>query len=365
MMKKNKVNPERIIKAVEKIFNRVLSQHRLKTLGLVSIAIAKARRMSINEIAREMPTAVKRQKSKQTRLLRFLDKDFDMLSMTFVWTEFVLKEVYGKVCRPIMILIDKTKLIHGYESYVAGIPYRKRAIPIAFKVYSNQQIEDMQYLSENYIVWNFIDVLLDYIDKIFPGREVILIFDRGFSDEKLMRYIENFGGKYVIRVRKNVGIAVSDYIGKLSDFGNCGYFREVYYHFKEQIKVNLFISDTGEEPFYVVSNMDDCLNLLYRYRVQIEEGFRDMKSLFGFKDIVLKKSSQSRVEILLFLVMVTMGLLMLLYEKSGYRWLKYYNHGREKVYSIIRAIKEKIRDSWSNLRIEPNFTLNDLCFYDV
>lgn len=364
-MKKNKVSPERIIKTTEKIFNRVLSKPQLKNLGLVSIAIAKAKRLSINGISREIPTDVNRQKSKQTRLLRFLNRPIEMLNMMFVWTIFVLEEIYGKNDNPIIILIDGTKLNYGYKSFVAAIPFRKRAIPIAFSVYTDQQIRDMQYLSENYVIWNFIDILFDYINRIMPNRKIIMVFDRGFADEKLMRYIEEFGGNYVMRVQKNVGIITPDYEGKLSEFEGEGYFKEVYYNFRERIEVNLYCSRSSKEPFFIVSNIDDCLETIYRVRMQIEELFRDIKSLFGFKDIVLKDCNQSRYELLLFLVIVSMGLLLLLYEKSGYRWLKYYNTSKWKIYSLIRTIKEKIMNSWANIMIDPLFTLNNLCFYDV
>ena len=49
-MKKNKVNPDRIIQTTEKNFKDVLSKPDLKNLGLTNIAIAE--KITINEIAR-------------------------------------------------------------------------------------------------------------------------------------------------------------------------------------------------------------------------------------------------------------------------------------------------------------------------
>ena len=67
-----KVSPDRIINAIRENFKNVLSKPRLKTLALIAIAISLAKKMKINEIAneiaREIPTDVKHQKSKQTRL---------------------------------------------------------------------------------------------------------------------------------------------------------------------------------------------------------------------------------------------------------------------------------------------------------
>jgi len=232
-----KVSPNRIINAVDENFKDVLGKPRLKTLALVAIAISLAKKLKINEIARHMPTDVKHQKSKQTRLLRFLKKSLPLLDMMFSWTRFVLQKVYGKTNDAIMVLIDGTDLIHGYKSFVAAIPYMKRAIPLMFKAYTNQQIRDMVYLSENWIVWNFMDQVYESIQKVFPGRQVIFVFDRGFADEKLIRYLKHMGAHHVMRVPKNCGIQAFEYRGKLSSFGQWGYFRNVSYHLGKPIKM--------------------------------------------------------------------------------------------------------------------------------
>ena len=119
------------------------------------------------------------------------------------------------------------------------------------------------------------------------------------------------------------------------------------------------------DQYFVVSNVDDSLVLLYSKRMQIEECFRDLKSLFGFMQLVLKDTEQDRFEIIFLLVIISMGMIFILYEKSGYRWSKYYNTSSRKEYSLIRVIKEKLRDSWVNLRLDPLFTLDNVCFYEV
>ena len=135
-----RISPNRIIDAVDENFKGVLSKPRLKTLALIAIAISLAEKLKINEIARKMPTDVNHQKPKQTRLLRFLKKPLPLLDMMFSWSRFVLQKVYGMNDDAIIVLIDGTDLLHGYKSFVAAIPYRKRGIPLMFKAYTNQQI---------------------------------------------------------------------------------------------------------------------------------------------------------------------------------------------------------------------------------
>jgi hypothetical protein len=50
-------------------------------------------------------------------------------------------------------------------------------------------------------------------------------------------------------------------------------------------------------------------------------------------------------------------------KKSGYRCSSYYNTSKE--FSLIRVIKEKLRDSWIHSSLEPFWTLDNACFYEV
>ena len=143
--------------------------------------------------------------------------------------------------------------------YKACSNFRKRAI--AFRVYTNQH---NMGLSENHIVWNFMDMVIYAMKLIMP--KVIFVFDRCFADEKLMKYMNHFDSDYIIRVPKNCGIVGLEYKGKLSLFDHLGYFKDVCYHIREQIKVNLLSAKNpsdGYDPFFAVSNVDDSLGLLY------------------------------------------------------------------------------------------------------
>lgn len=365
---KKKVNPDKMIQTITEYFKDSLSKPNLKNLSLTTIAMAKSNRLKINEIARNLPVDVRNQKAKQTSLLRFLNNDFPLNEMMLSWSNLVFQRIYGNCKGNIIILVDGVNLMYGYKAFVAAIPFRKRAIPIAFKIYTNQQIKDMTYQSENTIIWNFLDTVIDCVKRIIPNRKVIFVFDRGFADEKLMNYMNHFESDYIIRVPKSCGIVGMGYKGKLGTFCHWGYFKGMYYHIKKQIKVNLYSAKNPsdeEDPYFVVSNIDDALSLLYKKRMQIEEAFRDLKSLFGFKKLVLKDTEQSRFELIFLLVIISMGMILMLYEKSGYRWSKYYNTSSRKEFSLIRVIKEKLRDSWINLRLDPFWTLDNAYFYDV
>ena len=62
------------------------------------------------------------------------------------------------------------------------------------------------------------DRIAEAVSENFKGK-VIFAFDRGFADEKLIRYFEFMGANHVMRVPRNVGIEAFEYRGKLSSFG--------------------------------------------------------------------------------------------------------------------------------------------------
>ena len=79
--------------------------------------------------------------------------------------------------------------------------------------------------------------------------------------------------------------------------------------------------------------------------MQIEHGFRGIKSRFGFGSLVLKKPTQSRINPLWLLAVLTYGLLFITYEKSSSRWAKAFN-SKIKTYSLITVIKRVVSEAW-------------------
>jgi len=64
--------------------------------------------------------------------------------------------------------------------------------------------------------------------------------------------------------------------------------------------------------------------------MKIDEAFCDLKSLFGFRRLVLTDNSPERIELLWLLGVMSIGLSLLLDEKSGYRWAKHQNDPRKR-----------------------------------
>ncbi len=123
-----RVNPIPMITTITEIFNPVLKKPALKNLILTTLAIALAKTFRLNEIASRLPVAVKSQKTKQKRLLRFLARPFPIGAVMRCWLFFVLR----RVCQPNttrrLILVDETQVLGNFKAIVAAVPFRRRGI---------------------------------------------------------------------------------------------------------------------------------------------------------------------------------------------------------------------------------------------
>ncbi len=140
-----RVNPTTMITTITQIFNPVLKKPALKTLIPTTIAIALAKTFRLNEITSRLPVAVKPQKTKQKRLLRFIDSVFPIGAVMRCWLVFVLTTVCQNRKARTLILVDETQLIGGGKAMVAAVPFRHWAIPIYWHIYSDAEIRTLKY----------------------------------------------------------------------------------------------------------------------------------------------------------------------------------------------------------------------------
>ena len=123
------------------------------------------------------------------------------------------------------------------------------------------------------------------------------------------------------------------------------------YQKTHHIPVSLYVQrdTTFDDPMCLISNLHKAhaIQQTYKRRMQIEHGFRDIKSTFGFGKLVLKKMEKHRIALLFLIAIFAYGLSFLCYEKSADRWAKTLNTGKQKTYAISTIIKRIITDQWS------------------
>ena len=163
-----------------------------------------------------------------------------------------------------------------------------------------------------------------------------------------------------MRVPRHVGITLDASLRKLDDLAD-GWYPHILYQAQEQIPVQLYIirDEAFKDPMYLISNRlsGHQIHHCYKRRMQIEHGFRDIKSCFGFGKLVLKKLTQARLEILWLVACLAYGLLFISYEKvASTHWQKAYNSNNRKILSVITVIKRVLTDLWNQHFLISFFT---------
>ena len=127
-----RVHPKTIIARFKEVFKTMdVKKTSLRNLLLSVVAVSVARTLRINEVASRFPIAVKNEKSKQKRFLRFLETPFPIQASQQAWLRFVLRRLWqAETDKHRLILIDETDLVGGWKAIVAAVGFRKRAIPI-------------------------------------------------------------------------------------------------------------------------------------------------------------------------------------------------------------------------------------------
>ena len=117
---------------------------------------------------------------------------------------------------------------------------------------------------------------------------VVRVADRGFGRTELLRFVQEQGFSYVIRVKGDAWIKAGRFRGKLKDYalavGQCFKLSDVIYHKTKQYRVKvvlncarikgkvsrwLLATNLGMSARQIVS--------IYRERFWCEESFRDQK----------------------------------------------------------------------------------------
>ena len=285
------------------------------------------------------------------------------------WLRFVLKRVCPPGTARQLILINETQVFGTFKAIVAAVPFRRRAIPIYWPIYTDAEIQDMTYPSHNEIVQRFCLTVYRQTQKVLlKACEPVLIFDRGFArGGYAIKFLQAERIPFVMRVCRNVQITVWGRVKPIEQVKATGFYPQILYHSTEWIRLNLYVVRDARfaEPMFLISNLmtGPHLHQCYKRRMQIGHGFRDIKTGFGFGSLILKKPTKARVCLLGLFACLSYGLLFIAYEKSGDRWAKAFNT-RTKSYSLITVIKRVIAEAWVGWRLNPFFTLL-LCRGDI
>ena len=350
-----RVNPKSMLTRFSEICKPLcLKKPMFRNLCFVLIAISVAKTFRINELASRLPIGVDREKSKQKRFLRFLETPgFPVDALQQVWFVSVMRWFFKDAGDHLYLLVDETDLLAGWKAIVVAVPFRHREIPIFWFIYSDVQIRAGIYKSHNEIIRYFCEYMYQAALGVVSGQQrPVLVFDRGFARARyVIKFLKERDIPFVMRVPRHVGIRLEGSVKKLDDL-EVGWYPRILYQTHEEIPLHLYILRDAafKDPMYLISNRlcGHQIHHCYKRRMQIEQGFRDIKSCFGFGELVLKKPTQARVEVLWLCACLAYGLLFISYERvAAAHWQKAYNRNHRKTFSVITIIKRVLTDLWN------------------
>jgi len=299
---------------------------RQRNLALLALGISRVRdgHLTVSEIARSLPGRSDHW-VKFKRMKRFLANDG--------WFP---AELFGPMLRYLLerfrpgsylpVIIDQSTLGGRWELLWASIPFRGRALPIAFRLFTYAALSEDEEGSRNKLEEAFIRQVVTILPSTPPA---LLLFDRGYARVSLLKFLQELGVHYVVRTRKDVWIQYGTHFsGLLGEIpvsqGALLWWPQVHYQQSERYATNLTIARnaTAAEPWYLVTNLAraDVTVYWYERRFRCEELFRDLKDQLHLETLRLRHPA--RVERLLLGMVVLYYALTLLgaeLQKRGLR----------------------------------------------
>ena len=242
--------------------------------------------------------------------VRFVVAERKELLVNFDWTEFQDSD------QAMIVLGTQTE--HG------------RSTPLVWKTVTHSELKDQRNAHEDELLGLFADVLP-------PGVRVTVVADRGFSDIKLYRFLQELGFEYIIRFRGVVfGESADGERRKAKDWLGAGGRMRVLRGTRvtaegQPVPIVVCVQQKRmQEPWLLASSRSDlpgtAITHRYSTRFTVEETFRDVKNPhlgLGLKQTVMERNDRRDA---LFLLAVLAHTLLTLLGKAGEelgmdRWL--------------------------------------------
>lgn len=194
----------------------------------------------------------------------------------------------------------------GYWLLMLSMPYRGRAIPFSFVLYSSRTIGE-QVTSRNQEHFR----CFEEVKQLLGDRPLVL--DREFSYQELMEILTLEHIQFVIRLNEGRGVRIMDDEGRPVKLyiqpGETVIRPNVYYLGK--VKVNLigYLKKGLSKPLWVITTLRPDKGLeIYRKRMKIEQTFRDCKDLLHLPKLMNKRQHHLEQMIALTLIAYNLGM---------------------------------------------------------
>ena len=254
-----------------------VSRHFRENIEVFSRAVVRARSSHIRKLA---GLAGGKADSQRRRLQRFVAQPQPMSAFFKNWTERVMQAI-GK--RPVVLVVDETKLKAVFGVMVVGVVYEGRCIPLAWRVYRANRADAYPEEGQAEMI---IGLLQHIAGGVPPGTQVRVLADRGIGTSPiLMRGVMALGWTFLFRVTKQSKIILPDgqavtFYEQVTQPGQSYEASGLVFKKRGRVPAHVRVlwGQQAQERWALVTNDPTLNGWEYAYRMWIEQAFRDLKS---------------------------------------------------------------------------------------
>ena len=246
------------------------------TLAMMVTGIVLSKKAQLSEMSSEIPSAAK-DKSLEMRLRRFVKHE--RIDEEMIYQPFAVQILQALAHRPLVLMMDASQVGRGCMVLMVGVVYRKRALPLAWLVYSGKKGHTT---AERHIE------VLEKLKPLLPeGAEVVLLGDAEYDTCEMLLWLhKNTNWRYVLRTSPQIYVHSALGVHPLGDIPlqpkQVLHYRQVGFTQDAPVQVNLvgWWGSRYAHPIYLVSNLDNKYQTcrFYHRRYTIETFFSDQKS---------------------------------------------------------------------------------------
>jgi hypothetical protein len=296
---------------------------RLRNLALLAHGIIQSRSGCLSAIVRHWPDGPRRHTHRLKRLHRFLKNPgvkeapvFESLA-AIIWPY----RPGGKRTRLFPVALDWTK-VHAFSVLFAAMPRKARALPLAFGTYHSARLRHSQNKLER--------GMCTLVASLLPKEATpLFLADAGFGRTEFIRWLQQQGFAYVVRLRADTLVHYRGQTLPLSQFdtleGAPIILSNAHYRDKKPVTINIVVSRLGDSVWYLGTSFHNAKQAVawYKKRFWIEEMFRDLKSTLGLRKAHLK--DENRLNRLLLGYQIAYLILSLVGFHVPKRWNRYFS----------------------------------------
>lgn len=285
---------------IEGVLSKEMNLHPVKTLCLLVYAALKSKSASINKWAYKV-AGIKEQVYENARFVtwRFLRHSvFDVCEAYKAITRWLLSRITGEI----VVCMDWTDIyVFKVLAISLTLPLLGRTLPLYVKAIRKDMTEnEMTYMEKE-----LLKLFFEGLDTETRSR-VIVLADRGFAKVELMRLIQSYKGRFIIRLPRTAYVYIGNSWIDLAYLPVNTYegrqYKGILFTKEHSYEINLVARKTKpdrvnhtDDPDWILATNCDFDNpnetcKRYSFRMKIEEMFKDLKSAgFNVEDTLCKE----------------------------------------------------------------------------